>query len=309
MGALFAGKKPVINGYMGGRIVWPQNTLDLANSQAARTKSDPIFTSNFPTDGFRGFVMRNPAGMIRDLDYGISASPDGSGQIVAWCDNRRGLKNGNEYPRSQVQTQPCIAPIGHTDQTWGNTNDVYVSYLKVWVDTNFTTTSDWINFFEYHGGPYLTSSGMGVMLVWDAATGYHLRLGNDSSVLGKTVPFKVGQWVQLAHICKYAYQDSGGWGDLFYNLTGDLNTGWQRAKIRGGYRLPYDVMRSGEGDGWLTDPVNTGGKWAPSHGKWGPYGNVPCRVYCADHRVGRTFKNTMPPGWNGTLAGINPDQI
>ena len=100
---------------------------------------------------------------------------------------------------------------------------------------------------------------------------------------------------------------------MFYNLTDDINTGWVRAKVLGGYRKPLDVIRKDangvrtEGGGWVDDPVELGGKWAKTHSKVGLYANMDSVMCVAEHRVGRTFAKTMPVGYKGTLAGINPD--
>lgn len=303
-----AGPRPVLNGYQQGRIVWPTETQDLAHAQRNLMLgyNEVLFTSDFPNSGFKNYAERNPAGIVRDIDYGICASPAGDGEIVAWCDNRRGLTNGNVYQRSQVQTGAFVKPIAHD-----NTQDIYAVYFRVWIDDQypFSSASHWINFLEYHGGPYVTSSGLGLMMVWDATTGHHLRMGNDASVLGKAAKMKLGQWVQIALICKYAYQDQGGWGDLFINLSADVNEGWERIPMRGGFRQPYDVVRVGEGDGWITSPREQGGQWAPSHAKWGPYGNVRGVFYCAEHNVARTMRAAMPATWSGTFNGFNPDII
>lgn len=316
--AIYKGAERVLYGKKNGVIVWPTRTQDLANEQRGRLKLDPIFTADIPEKGLRNYAERNPSGMIRDTDYGVCSSPDGSGDVVVWTDNARHLSNGNEYQRSQLQTPQCIAPVAHTEYPWGNDNSVYVEYAKVWLEAKypFGSTSQWINFFEPHGGPYIGSSAMGIMLVWNPTVGYHLRLGNDPNYLGTTVPFKLGQWVQIARQYKYEYAENGGWGDLWYNLSGDLTTGWVRAQINGGYRLPLDVIRKDangnriEGGGWVDDPAQLGGQWGMTHSKLGLYGNVYSVMYWADHRVGRTFANTMPAGWStAAFDGFNPDVV
>lgn len=289
---------------------------------------DPIFTSDFATAGLRNYTMRNPATMTLNTDYGLCPSPAGDGETVAWFNNSRHLTNGNEYQRSQLQAQSAIAPVGWTQYNWGNRNSVYVEYVRVWLDARYpmSRTSQWVSIFEVHGGPYLTSSALGLMVVFDPATQSHyLRLGNDPSYLGKAVPFETGRWVQLARQYKYEYAAKGGWADLWYNLTPHLNTGWVRARINGGYRRPLDVIRRDaggartEGGGWVDDPIQLKGqringktytgKWAMSHSKVGLYSNHYSTLYVAQHRVGRTFKNTMPSGWSGRFNGVNPDVI
>lgn len=315
---IYHGAERVLYGKKGGAIVWPTRTQDLANEQRDRIKLDPIFTADIQTEGLRNYAERNPSGMIRDTDYGVCAAPDGSGDVVVWTDNSRHLSNGNQYQRSQLQTPQCIAPVAHTQYEWGNDNSVYVEYAKVWIEDKYPlgTTSQWINFFEPHGSPYIGSSAMGIMLVWSPTAGYHLRLGNDPNYLGTAVPFKLGQWVQLARQYKYEYAENGGWGDLWYNLSGDLTTGWVRAKINGGHRLPLDVIRKDangnrtEGGGWVDSPAQLGGSSGMTHSKLGLYGNVYSVMYWADHRVGRTFKNTMPDGWSpAAFDGFDPDKL
>lgn len=307
---------PVLFGAKGGKIVWPAPTIDLANAQADRVNQDPIFTSDIPAAGFKNYTTRNPAGMVKDVDYGVGASPAGDGEIVAWFSNHRHLTNGNTYQRSQVQTTPCIAPVAHTEYPWGNTNSVYVEYTRVWLDARYplTTTGDWISFFEPHGSPYDVSSAAGLMVVWDATNGTYLRMGNEPAYLGTGAPFKLGQWVQIVRAYRYEYAADGGWIDLFYNLSADPNTGWVRAKVNGGYRLPLDVVRKNaagvrtEGGGWVEDPPELGGKSAKTHSKVGLYANIDSVMYVADHRVGRTFAKTMPPGWTpAAFGGFDPD--
>lgn len=309
---------PILFGARGGSIVWPTPTQDLANALAADVNKDTIFTANISNAGFKNYMTRNPAGMVKDIDYGIGASPAGDGETVLWFSNHRHLTNGNTYQRSQVQTAPCIAPVAHTDKPWGNTNSVYVEYARVWISNRYplTSTNDWINFFEPHGGPYTISSAMGLMLVWSASAGTYLRMGNEPSYLGTGVPFPLGQWVQLVRAYKYEYAADGGWADLFFNLTPDLNTGWQRAKINGGYRQPLDVVRKDangvrtEGGGWVDDPVELGGQYAKTHSKVGLYGNMDSVMYVGDHRVGRTFAATMPTGWTpAAFGGFDPDVL
>ena len=321
---IYHGNTPVLYGMRNGEIVWPTRTQDLANEQRGRVKLDPIFTADIQTKGLRNYAERNPSGMIRDTDYGVCASPAGDGEIVAWMDNRRHLTNGNQFQRSQLQTPQCIAPVAWTQYEWGNSNSVYMEYAKIWIDDAFpfTSTNDWINFFEPHGGPYVSSSAMGLMLVWDAATGYYLRLGNDPAYLRKEVPFKLGQWVEIARQYKYEYAENGGWGDLWTNL----GQGWVRHKINGGYRKPLDVIRKDangarvEGGGWADDPVQLKGQtvdgktytgqWGMTHSKVGLYGNLYSMMYVADHRVGRTFAKTMPPGWTpAAFGGFDPDVL
>lgn len=308
----------------GDQSVWPTRTQDLANAQLGQVKADPIFVADIENSGLRNYAERNPGGIVKDTDYGVCASPAGDGEIVAWFDNRRHLTNGNAYQRSQVQTAQCIAPVAWTQYEWGNSNSVYVEYAKVWIDDAFPfgATSQWINFFEPHGGPYISSSAMGIMLVWSPTAGYHLRLGNDPNYLGTTVPFKLGQWVEIARQYRYEYAENGGWGDLWTNL----GQGWTRHKINGGHRLPLDVIRKDangarvEGGGWADDPVQLKGQtvdgktytgqWGMTHSKVGLYGNLYSLMYVADHRVGRTFKNTMPPGWSpAAFGGFDPDSI
>lgn len=309
---------PVLYGMRNGEIVWPTTTVDLADAQASQVTQDPIFTSDIPSAGFKNYTARNPAGIVRDVDYGIGASPAGDGSLVAWFSNHRHLTNGNAYQRSQVQTTPCIAPVAHTEYPWGNSNSVYVEYARVWLDAKYPlkSTADWISFFEPHGGPYDASSAAGMMVVWNATVGHHLRMGNDTTYLGTEVPFRLGQWVQIVRAYKYEYASDGGWIDVFYNLTDDINTGWVRAKVLGGYRKPLDVVRKDangartEGGGWVDDPVELGGKWAKTHSKVGLYANVDSVMYVAEHRVGRTFAKTMPTGWTpAAFGGFDPDEL
>ena len=310
---------PVLYGMRNGEIVWPTRTQDLANELKDQISADPIFTSDIPTKGLRNYAARNPAGMIRDTDYGVCSSPAGDGEIVAWFDNRRHLTNGNIYQRSQLQTAPCIAPVAHTSQPWGNTNSVYVEYTRVWIDARypFNTSTDWVGFFEPHGSPYAISSATGLMLTYDPAENYYyLRMGNEPAYLGRDVPFPLGQWVQLVRQYKYEYAADGGWVDLWYNLTPSVSTGWVRAKVNGGYRQPLDIIRKDadgnrtEGGGWVDSPVQGGGTADRTHSKVGLYGNVYSMMYVADHRVGRTFAKTMPPSWTpAAFGGFDPDVL
>lgn len=317
--AIFKGDKPILFAKRGGEIVWPARTQDLANAQVSQVKQDPIFTAEIQTQGLRNYAERNPAGITRDVDYGVGQSPDGSGDVVLWFDNRRGLTNGNNFQRSQVQTTPCIAPVAHTDQTWGNTNSVYVEYCKVWIsaDSPLTSTAEWVAFFENHGGPYDTSSAGGFMVVWNPNDGKtYLRMGNEPSYLGWGAPFPLGQWVQIAKMSRYEYAADGGFIDVWINPTPDPASGWKRVPVNGGFRQPLDVVRKDangtrtEGGGWVDSPRQLGGQWAMSHSKVGLYSNVYTLMWVADHRVGRTFSNTMPTGWStAAFAGFDPDTI
>lgn len=317
--AIFKGTDPILYAKKNGEVVWPARTQDLANAQVSQVKQDPIFTADIQTSGLRNYAERNPSGILRDVDYGVGQAPDGSGDVVLWFDNKRGLTNGNAFQRSQVQTTPCIAPVAHTEYEWGNTNSVYVEYAKVWVDAAYplTSTADWVGFFENHGGPYTTSSAGGFMVVWRPTDGKtYLRMGNDPAYLGWGAPFPLGQWVQIAKLSRYEYADDGGFIDLWISYDPDPTKGWQRIPVNGGTRLPLDVVRKDangvrtEGGGWVDSPRELGGTWAMSHSKVGLYSNIYTLMYVADHRVGRTFANTMPPGWTkAAFGGFDPDII
>ncbi|MDO5619257.1 hypothetical protein [Kocuria sp.] len=316
---LYHGGRPALYAKKAGRVVWPNRTQDLANEQVGQVQQDPIFTAEIQTKGFRNYAERNPSSIVADLDYGIGQSPAGDGETVLWFDNSRHLTNGNAYQRSQVQTTPCIAPVAHSDQIWGNANSVYVEYARVWLDSAFPWQSagDWINFFEPHGGPYVTSSAMGLMVVLNPSDGKtYLRMGNDPTYLGWNAPFPLGQWVQIVRQYRYEYAADGGWGDLWVSYGSDPARGWNRIPILGGHRHPLDVVRRDaqgnrtEGGGWVDSPRQAGGQWAMTHSKVGLYGNVYTVMYVGDHRVGRTFTKTMPAGWSiAAFDGFDPDNI
>lgn len=303
--AAHIGGKTVIMGQHGGRTVWP-NTTAPAQDAMPNASTGLLFDADFPNHGLARYQANNIANgaAVTDQDWGICADPLGSGSIVGWCDNWGGKTNTNEFARSQALTRRMVKPAYRTDP-YGD----YTLYARWMIDpiSTIKTPADWFTLHGFHGPPFIGPSPTGLMIVrsTNSPTGHTIRMGNVDTRLNSAVAIPIGKWFQIIIKMRYAYAAEGGYCDLYFCPDGEINsTQWQRIPVEGGFKVPFDIVNDEEGSTYLTDKTR-----GPSYSAWGVYGSQRAITYCSHHRLGTTAAAALPPTWQGTIAGINPDTV